>query len=483
MLERKETNSMNFEAVIGLEIHVQMKTKSKMFSNAPVSYGAYPNCEVALLDMAFPGTMPVVNMQAVINGIRVANALHMSIDNELWFDRKNYFYSDLPKGYQITQNARPIGHDGYLEIKTSKGIKKIGVERIHLEEDTCKQLHFNDYTLIDYNRAGIPLAEIVSKPDLRSGEEAMKYVETIRSIVSFLDVSDGKMEEGSLRCDVNVSIRPFGSDKFGTKVEIKNLNSISNVQLAIDYEIKRQEALLLSGGEVQQETRRFDEDSKTTVLMRVKTDAVDYKYFVEPNIPPIKLSDEFIRHAIETSNELASSKIKRYLDLGLNEYDANQLIQNRDISNYFDDASQYGANPKLLANWINVDVMAVLNKEEIEMKDFIISAKHLAELVKLIDNKQISNKQAREVFSIMLKKDDDPQQIVASLGQTMVSDEEVILNLIHQVLQSNKQSIQDYKNGKDRALGYLVGQVMKLSKGQANPGLTSKLLLKEIEKY
>lgn len=474
---------MNFEAVIGLEIHVQMKTKSKMFSNAPVSYGAYPNCEVALLDMAFPGTMPVVNMQAVINGIRVANALHMSIDNELWFDRKNYFYSDLPKGYQITQNARPIGHDGYLEIKTSKGIKKIGVERIHLEEDTCKQLHFNDYTLIDYNRAGIPLAEIVSKPDLRSGEEAMKYVETIRSIVSFLDVSDGKMEEGSLRCDVNVSIRPFGSDKFGTKVEIKNLNSISNVQLAIDYEIKRQEALLLSGGEVQQETRRFDEDSKTTVLMRVKTDAVDYKYFVEPNIPPIKLSDEFIRHAIETSNELASSKIKRYLDLGLNEYDANQLIQNRDISNYFDDASQYGANPKLLSNWINVDVMAVLNKEEIEMKDFIISAKHLAELVKLIDNKQISNKQAREVFSIMLKKDDDPQQIVASLGQTMVSDEEVILNLIHQVLQSNKQSIQDYKNGKDRALGYLVGQVMKLSKGQANPGLTSKLLLKEIEKY
>lgn len=474
---------MNFEAVIGLEIHVQMKTKSKMFSNAPVSYGAYPNCEVALLDMAFPGTMPVVNMQAVINGIRVANALHMSIDNELWFDRKNYFYSDLPKGYQITQNARPIGHDGYLEIKTSKGIKKIGVERIHLEEDTCKQLHFNDYTLIDYNRAGIPLAEIVSKPDLRSGEEAMKYVETIRSIVSFLDVSDGKMEEGSLRCDVNVSIRPFGSDKFGTKVEIKNLNSISNVQLAIDYEIKRQEALLLSGGEVQQETRRFDEDSKTTVLMRVKTDAVDYKYFVEPNIPPIKLSDEFIRHAIETSNELASSKIKRYLDLGLNEYDANQLIQNRDISNYFDAASQYGANPKLLANWINVDVMAVLNKEEIEMKDFIISAKHLAELVKLIDSKQISNKQAREVFSIMLKKDDDPQQIVASLGQTMVSDEEVILNLIHQVLQSNKQSIQDYKNGKDRALGYLVGQVMKLSKGQANPGLTSKLLLKEIEKY
>lgn len=473
---------MNFEAVIGLEIHVQMKTKSKMFSDAPVSYGAYPNCEVTLLDMAFPGTMPVVNMQAVINGIRVAHALHMSIDNELWFDRKNYFYSDLPKGYQITQNERPIGHDGYLDLKTSNGIKRVGIERIHLEEDTCKQLHFNDYTLLDYNRAGIPLAEIVSKPDIRTGEEAMKYVEEIRSIVSFLDVSDGKMEEGSLRCDVNVSIRPVGSEKFGTKVEIKNLNSISNVQLAIDYEIKRQEALILSGQEVIQETRRFDEASKTTVLMRVKTDAVDYKYFTEPNIPPIKLSDEFIKNAIETSNELASSKMDRYLKLGLNEYDASLLIQNRDISSYFDEASSYNANPKLLANWINVDVLAILNKEEINIKDFNISPKRLSSLIKLIDEKIISNKQAREVFNIMLKKDQEPSDIVKSLGQTMISDESVIMDFIKKVLDENPQSIIDYKNGKDRALGYLVGQVMKVSKGQVNPALSSKLILEEIKK-
>ncbi len=473
---------MNFEAVIGLEIHVQMKTKSKMFSNGPVTYGNYPNYEVVPLDMAFPGTMPIVNKQAVINGIRVAHALNMTIDRELWFDRKNYFYSDLPKGFQITQNARPIGHDGYLIIKTSKGERKIGIERIHLEEDTCKQLHFNDYTLLDYNRAGIPLAEIVSRPEIRSGEEAMKYVETIRSIVSFLDVSDGKMEEGSLRCDVNVSIRPVGSEKFGTKVEIKNLNSLQNVKLALDYEIKRQEQILLSGGEVRQETRRFDEAKKETVLMRVKTDAVDYKYFTEPNIPPIKLSEEFIEEAIRTSNELASSKMERYLGFGLNEYDANQLIQNRDISNYFDECMKLGANAKLIANWIIVDIQAILNKEEISINDFAIKPSHLVELISLIDDKTISNKQARDVFNEMLTSEASAKDIIKKMGSSQVSDQSQLLNWINEVLEANPQSIIDYKNGKDRALGFLVGQVMKLSKGQANPGLSNKLIKEELDK-
>lgn len=473
---------MNFEAVIGLEIHVQMKTKSKMFSAAPVTYGAYPNYEVSIVDMAFPGTMPVVNKQAVINGIRVAHALHMEIDHELHFDRKNYFYSDLPKGFQITQDKRPIGHDGYLTITTSKGKKNIGVERIHLEEDTCKQLHFNDYTLVDYNRAGIPLAEIVSRPEMRSGEEAQKYVETIRSIVSFLDVSDGKMEEGSLRCDVNVSIRPVGSEKFGTKVEIKNLNSISNVKEAIDYEVKRQEEVLLSGGEVRQETRRFDEATKTTVLMRLKTDAVDYKYFPEANIPPIKLSDEFVQNAIDTMNELASSKMERYLALGLNEYDASVLIQNRETSDYFDKCTKTNANPKLLANWIIGDIQAILNKEEITMDEFVITPEHLGELVDLIDKKVISNKQAREVFEVMLKKNESPKDIVKSMGATMVSDTSTIEAYIKEVLDKNPQSIIDYKNGKDRALGFLVGQVMKLSKGQANPGLTSNMIKEELKR-
>lgn len=253
---------MNFETIVGIEIHVEMKTKSKMFSLAPISFGLKPNSEVVAFDMAFPGTMPRVNKEAVKNAIRVSNALHMSIDQEIWFDRKNYFYSDLPKGFQITQQARPIGSEGYLIINVNGKDKKIGIERLHMEEDTCMQHHFSDYTLLDYNRAGIPLIEIVSKPEIRSGEEARKYVEKIREIVTFSNVSDGKMEEGSLRCDVNVSIRPYGSDKFGTKVEIKNLNSIANVEKAIDFEAKRQSELLLLGQEVEQETRRYDEAKK-----------------------------------------------------------------------------------------------------------------------------------------------------------------------------------------------------------------------------
>mgnify|MGYP003480128899 FL=1 len=305
---------MNFEAVIGLEIHVEMKTKSKMFSSAPIDFKAEPNTLVAPLDMAFPGTMPIVNKEAVRNAIRVAHALHMQIDHELWFDRKNYFYSDLPKGYQITQQDRPIGKEGYLEIEVNGTKKKCEIERIHMEEDTCMQHHFSSYSLLDYNRAGIPLIEIVSKPVLRSGLEARKYVEKIREIVTFANVSDGKMEEGSLRCDVNISIRPYGVETFGTKVEIKNLNSLAHIEKAIDFETKRQSELLLLGKKVQQETRRFDEAKKETVLMRVKTEAADYKYFVEPNIPPIKISDEFINNAIETCPELYDEKLERFLN-------------------------------------------------------------------------------------------------------------------------------------------------------------------------
>lgn len=473
----------NFEAVIGLEIHVEMKTKSKMFSSAPNTYGAYPNCEVALLDMAFPGTMPVVNKQAVINGIRVAHALHMEIDNELWFDRKNYFYSDLPKGYQITQNERPIGKNGYLIIETSQGEKKIRIERIHLEEDTCKQLHFNDYTLIDYNRAGIPLAEIVSLPDMSSGEEAMRYVEKIRSIVSYLDVSDGKMEEGSLRCDVNISLKDKNSDTLGTKVEIKNLNSISNVKTAIDYEIKRQEEILLNHGKVIQETRRFDEASKTTVLMRVKTDAVDYKYFTEPNIPPIKLSDDFINEAIKTSNELADSKLQRYLKLGLSKSNANILVANRLVSSYFDETLKYDVDYTLIANWLIVDVQAYLNKEEIDINSFPITPERLCQLVRLIQDGIISNKQAREVFNNMLVNlKSSPKDIANSLGLIQISDVSQLEEIVSDVIKNNQQSIIDYKNGKDRALGYLVGQVMKQSKGKANPSLAKELVLKAINK-
>ena len=473
---------MNFEAVIGLEIHVEMKTKSKMFSAGPVSFGDNPNTNVVPLDMAFPGTMPVVNKQAVINAIRVSNALHMKIDNELWFDRKNYFYSDLPKGYQITQQARPIGSTGYLDIKTSNGVKRIGVERLHMEEDTCKQLHSWDCSLLDYNRAGIPLIEIVSMPDMRNGEEAKEYVEKIRSIVTFLDVSDGKMEEGSLRCDVNISIREVGSEKFGTKVEIKNLNSIANVQKAIDFEMKRQEEIITSGGSIQQETRRFDEASKQTVLMRVKTDSADYKYFTEPNIAPIKLSEEFIQNAIDTSLELADSKFERYQSLGLSEYDIDQLLADRYISLYFDEALKSNASPKLLANWILGDILSILNKDAISIKEFKISPSHLGELVKIIEEGKVSNKQAREIFQEMLKNDASPLELMKKMGTTMISDEGAILAMVKEVIDANPQAVSDYKDGKDRAVGFLVGQIMKKSQGKVNPGLTNKLVVEELKR-
>ena len=283
-----------YDVIVGIEIHVQMKTNSKMFSSAPVSYGKDSNTQVDLYDFAFPGTMPTINKDAVIHAVRVANALNMEIDNTLLFERKNYFYSDLPKGYQLTEQFRPLGKNGYLII----GDKKIEIERLHIEEDTCKQVHLNNCSLLDYNRAGIPLIEIVSKPDIDSSEMAMKYVEEIRSIVSFLGASDGKMEEGSLRCDINISLKDKESSKLGTKVEIKNLNSISNIKKAIDYEIKRQTELLNCGQEVWQETRRYDEANKKTTLMRFKIDEIDYKFFTDPNIPPMRLSKEFIKEAI-----------------------------------------------------------------------------------------------------------------------------------------------------------------------------------------
>lgn len=473
---------MNFEAVIGLEIHVEMNTKSKMFSTAPIRYGALPNSLTVPLDFAFPGTMPVVNKQAVINAIRICNALHMTIDRELWFDRKNYFYSDLPKGYQITQQQRPIGSNGYLEIETSLGKKKISIERLHLEEDTCKQLHSWDCTLLDYNRAGIPLVEIVSRPDLRSGQEARQYAEKIRSIVSFLDVSNGKMEEGSLRCDVNISLRPIGSEKYGTKVEIKNLNSFANIEKAVDYEIKRQEMILLSGDSVIQETRRFDEGIKQTVLMRLKTDAVDYKYFTEPNITPIRLSEEFIKDAIETSPELAEVKLARYKDLGLSDYDYQILISNKNTCAYFDKAIKSGPNAKLLANWIIVDVQAVLNKEMIEIDDFKVSPEHLGKLVLMIEKEQVSNKQGREIFQKLLEKDEDPEVIKKALGVDLINDNNMIAEAVKHVIDENPQAVVDYHNGKDRAVGFLVGQVMKKTAGKANPAIVSKLVIEELKR-
>ena len=465
---------MNFEAVIGLELHIEMKTNSKMFSSSKNQFGAEPNTLVSPFDMAFPGSMPSVNKQAVINAIRMCHALHMDIDDELWFDRKNYFYSDLPKGYQITQQARPIGKNGYLMLND----KKIRIERLHLEEDTCKQVHTNKLTLLDYNRAGIPLVEIVSLPEISSGEEAMRYVERIRSIVSFLEVSDGKMENGSLRCDVNVSIRPIGSKKFGTKVEIKNLNTFANIKRAVDYEIKRQEALLLSGGIVKQETRRFDENKRVTVLMRNKIDEVDYKCFTEPNILPIKLDKEFIEKAIKTSPELAEIKYERYLKLGLSEYDAKLLVSNKNVSIYFDNVINNGANCKLAANWILVDIQAVLNKKSIGIEQFSISPARLSSLIKLVESGAITNKQARELFQEMQNNDAEPLDLVKKSKLEIYNDEGCILQIVKEIINNNPSFKDDYFNGKDHIVGFIIGQVIKKTNGKADPKLTNSIVIK-----
>ena len=475
---------MNFEAVIGLEIHVEMKTKSKMFSASPNSFSRNPNTEITPFDMAYPGTMPLVNKQAVVNAIRVANALHMTIDPLVRFDRKNYFYSDLPKGFQITQQFHPIGRDGYLDVKGKNGeTKRIRIERIHMEEDTCKQLHFADYSLLDYNRAGVPLVEIVSLPDMRNGTEAMHYVEAIRNIVLYSGTSDGKMEEGSLRCDVNVSIRPYGSEEFGTKVELKNLNSTKNIETALDYEIARQSACLLSGVPVQQETRRFDEASGKTVLMRVKTDAVDYKYFPEPNIVPIRLSEEFVQKAIDTCPELYDAKKARYVSAGLSETDADILLANMDMALYFEKAIAKNEKlAKVIANFLIVEANSYLNKNGISMKELPLPPETLGEIASM-QNDGYTHKQCADIFFYCLENNVGAEEArLAKHIEKQVSDDGAVLGFVSAVLDANPQSVADFKAGKDRAKGFLIGQVMKAAKGKVNPAAVAKVMAEELAK-
>ena len=475
---------MNFEAIIGLEIHVQMKTKSKMFSASPNSFSRMPNTEVTGFDISFPGTMPRPNKQAIINAIRIANALHMTIDPLVRFDRKNYFYPDLPKGFQITQEFHPIGRNGYLDILDKDGAtKRIHIERIHLEEDTCKQIHFSDYTLLDYNRAGIPLVEIVSQPEIHSGTEAMHYVEAIRNIAVYSLTSDGKMEEGSLRVDVNVSLRPYGSTKFGTKVEIKNINSLKHIEQAIDYEIQRQRACLLSGGRVAQDTRRFDESNGRTVSMRVKIPAVDYKCFPEPNIVPIRLSKEFIQEAIDSCPELYEAKKARYIEAGLPSIDADIILSNLDMSLYFDEALKKCKSAKTLGNFMIVEVNAYLNRKGIGIKDYPLGPIALAEIANY-QEEGYTHKQCVEILSYCLENAcTPPADAKRALHIEMHdSDENAVLELVTQVLNDNPQSVADFKSGKDRAIGFLIGQVMKKAKGKFNPAVVAKIMNTEIQK-
>lgn len=474
---------MNYETIIGIEIHCELKTKTKMFSSASNSFAAQPNTQVSPVDMAFPGTLPTVNKKAVEYAIMASTALGLTIDDTLIFDRKNYFYSDLPKGYQITQQQRPIGRDGSLEITIGGQKKTIRIERLHMEEDTAKQLHFNDYTLIDYNRCGVPLIEIVSHPDIRSGEEAAAYVEKLRSILLYTGVSDVKMEEGSMRCDVNVSLRPEGSKKLGVKTEIKNLNSIANVRRAVDYEVERQKQILLSGGKISPETRRFDEASKQTVLMRKKSSAVDYKYFTEPNIVPIHLSADWIKKIKDNLPELPDARKERYRQMGLNDYDAEVLVVDKNFSDFFEEVVAVCQQPKLAANWMISSVQAVLNKlGTSDLGSLKFSPAQLGQLIKMLDVGKVSSKQAKELFEDLVLTGKDPELLAKEKNMVQISDDKQILAWVKEVLEKNPQAIETYKNGRTNILGFLVGQVLKLSQGKANPALVSQLLKEEIEK-
>ena len=473
---------MKYETVIGIEIHCELKTKTKMFSSAPVAFGEVANTCVNEVDLGHPGTLPCVNKEAVRLAVKAATALRCEIDPLVKFDRKNYYYSDLPKGFQITQQFHPIGRNGCITIETEDGKKDIRINRIHMEEDTAKQFHSDAGTLIDFNRAGTPLVEIVSEADMRSGSEAAAYVEKLRTLLYYLGVSDVKMEQGSMRCDVNVSIRPVGSTAFGTKTEVKNLNSISNVQKAIDAEVERQIQLVENGEKVEQATRRYDETQKTTILMRKKEGNVDYKFFPEPNITPIRLSDEWISEIQENMEELPDERKARYMGQNeLSAYDADVLVSNRELSDFYDEVIKHTKAYKKAANWVIVELSAALNKANIKPADNPCKAEYLADMINMVEAQEISGKQAKVVFEEIMKGK-DPKKVVEEKGMKQMSDASELLAMINTVLDNNPQSIEDFKNGKDRAVGFLVGQVMKASKGQANPAMTNKLIQEELKK-
>lgn len=475
---------MNFETVIGLEVHVELKTDSKIFSPSAAHFGAEPNTNTNVIDFSMPGVLPVMNKGALEFGMRAALALNCTISQSTHFDRKNYFYPDNPKAYQISQADEPIGHDGWIEIEVEGKKKKIRIERVHLEEDAGKNIHGTDgYSYVDLNRQGTPLIEIVSEADMRSPEEAYAYLEAIRSIIQFSGVSDVKMEEGSMRCDANISLRPYGQEEFGTKAELKNLNSLNNVKMGLIHEEKRQAKVLLSGGIIQQETRKYDEATKSTILMRVKEGASDYRYFPEPDVPRIEISDEWIEEIRQSIPELPAARRTRYVkELGLPEYDAMVLTLSRDMSDFFDATLNEGADAKQASNWLMGEVSAYLNSEKLELLETKLTPNNLAGMINLIADGTISSKIAKKVFKELIENGGDAKEVVEAKGLVQLSDPAQLLPIINDILDDNAQSIEDFKNGKGRAHGFLVGQIMKATKGKGNPGVVNKLLSEELGK-
>ena len=473
----------DYEMVIGLEVHAELSTKTKIFCSCPTEFGGEPNTHCCPVCMAMPGALPVLNKRVVEYAIKAGLATNCDITRVSKNDRKNYFYPDLPKSYQISQFDMPLCTKGYVEIEEGEDSKKIGITRIHIEEDAGKLNHdeFGRGSLVDLNRSGVPLIEIVSEPDMRSVEEADKYLKKLKSILEYIEVSDCKMQEGSLRADVNVSVRKKGETKLGTRTEMKNMNSFRSIVRAIEYEVERQIDVIEDGGVIEQETLRWDDVSGKTFPMRDKEDAQDYRYFPDPDLVAIKLSDEYIENIRKTLPELPESRKQRYLtEYGLSEKDANIITSSKYLSDLFEEASKICNNPKAVNNWIISDISRILNETEMEPIQIPFDSKQLAKLVTLIDKGTISSSIAKKVLVEMFEHPRDPEDIIDEKGWVQISDEGAIKDVVLRVLENNPQSVADYKAGKQKALGFLVGQAMKETRGKANPQMLNKMFLEEL---
>ena len=476
----------DYEAVMGLEVHAELATKTKIFCSCSTKFGAEPNTQVCPICMAMPGTLPVLNEKVVEYAVKAGLATNCTISKDSKNDRKNYFYPDTPRAYQISQYDKPLCEHGYIEIEDDEGNpKKIGITRIHIEDDAGKLNHneFGGGSLVDLNRAGVPLIEIVSEPDLRTAGEVDRYLKKLKSILEYIEVSDCKMQEGSFRADVNVSVRKKGETKFGTRTETKNMSSFRAITREIEYETNRQIEVLENGGKVEQETLRWDEVSGKTFSMRNKEDAQDYRYFPEPDLVAIRLSDEYIENIRKNLPEMPESRKARYMsEFKLSEKDARLLTASKYLSNMFEDAEKICGNAKAVANWLLSDVSRILNEKEEEPDAIPFKAEHLAKLVELIDKGTISSAIGKKVVEELFENPKDPEEIIKEKGWIQISDEGAIKEVVDKIIANNPQSVADYKAGKDRALGFLVGQAMKETKGKANPQMLNKMFLEILSK-
>ena len=481
-----------YKALIGLEMHCEIsETKTKVFSSAENSYKEAPNTNIRPVDMAFPGTLPVVNKEAVKMALKASMILNCKQPEYMYFERKNYYYPDLPKGYQITQETKPapVGIYGSLTYDCKGTPKTVRINNLHLEEDAASTDHYASFSTINYNRAGVPLLELVTEPDMHSAEEAVAFLETMRSIYQYAGISEADSRKGQIRCDVNVSIMDKDKDEtdpknWGTKVEIKNVNSFGGVRDAINYEIDRQIELKLNGeyDSMEQQTRRWDEDSLSTIYMRSKVDAIDYKYFVEPNIPKFKISKEWLEEIRKTIPELAPARKEKYIkEYGLSDYDATIIVKSKKVSDFYEEVIRLGGNPKKASNWLTTVILGHLNKYDIEIDQIYLTPKMLFDLMKMVEDGKISSKQSKDVLYKCLQDEKEPEKIVEELGLKQVGDEETIRPLVIEILDSHLDLIEEYRKGRN-VFDFFVGQVMKATKGQANPGLTAKIIKEEIDK-